>query len=156
MTAAGAPRVPAAGAGDGPLLLVNAAEAVTCAGAARARRGAAMGDAAVRAGVGVALLDGRVAAVAPDDALRARFPDAREVDCDRGVIAPGFVDAHTHAFFGAPRVAEHELRATGVPYLEIARRGGGSTARCATSGRAPPRTSWPAPCRAWNGWPRGG
>lgn len=116
---------PGAAPGDGPLLLVNASEVVTCAGPARARRGIEMADAGVRTGVGVALQDGRVVAVEPDEALRRRVPGAREVDCNRGVIAPGFVDSHTHAFFGAPRVAEHELRATGVPYLEIARRGGG-------------------------------
>lgn len=117
--------LPGAEPGSGPLLLVNAAEVVTCAGPSRARRGAEMAHAGVRTGVGVALLDGRVAAVEPDDALRRRFPGGREVDCGRGVIAPGFVDSHTHALFGAPRVAEHELRATGVPYLDIARRGGG-------------------------------
>jgi imidazolonepropionase len=38
---------------------------------------------------------------------------------------PALVDSHTHAVFGAPRFAEHELRAAGVDYMEIARRGGG-------------------------------
>jgi imidazolonepropionase len=117
--------LPLGATGPVPLLLVNAAQVITCAGPPQARRGAAMADAGVREGVGVALCDGRVVAVEPDDQLRRRFPAAREVDCQRGLVAPGFVDAHTHAFFGAPRVAEHELRATGVPYLEIARQGGG-------------------------------
>ncbi len=84
-----------------------------------------MRDAGVRAHVGVAVDGARIAMVAPDDELRAAFPDAPEVDCDRGLLAPGFVDSHTHAVFGAPRYVEHELRATGVPYLEIARQGGG-------------------------------
>ena len=106
-------------------LFVNAAETVTCAGPAAARRGAAMGDAAVHRGLGVAVQGERIVAVAEDDALRRAYPDAAEVDCERGLLAPGFVDSHTHAVFGAPRFAEHELRATGVPYLEIARRGGG-------------------------------
>jgi imidazolonepropionase len=99
--------------GPVPLLLVNAAQVVTCAGPPQARRGAAMADAGVREGVGVALCGGRVVAVEPEDQLRRRHPGAQEVDCQRGLVAPGFVDAHTHAFFGAPRVAEHELRATG-------------------------------------------
>ncbi len=106
-------------------LFVNAAQTVTCAGPPVARRGDAMQDAGVRTGVGVAITGDRIALVAPDDELRRAFPDAAEVDCDRGLLAPGFVDSHTHAVFGAPRFAEHELRATGVPYLEIARRGGG-------------------------------
>jgi imidazolonepropionase len=106
-------------------LFVNAAQTVTCAGPARARRGDEMRDAGVRDGVGVAVQGERIVRVDSDDALRRAFPAAREVDCDRGLLAPGFVDSHTHAVFGAARYAEHELRATGVPYLEIARRGGG-------------------------------
>jgi imidazolonepropionase len=106
-------------------LFVNAAQTVTCAGPARARRGDEMRDAGVRDGVGVAVQGERIVAVDTDDALRRAFPNAAEVDCDRGLLAPGFVDSHTHAVFGAARYAEHELRATGVPYLEIARRGGG-------------------------------
>ena len=108
-----------------PLLFVNAAETVTCAGPARARRGAEMRDAGVRRGVGVAVRGERIVAVDADAALRRAYPDAEEVDCAGGLLAPGFVDSHTHAVFGAARFAEHELRATGVPYLEIARQGGG-------------------------------
>lgn len=106
-------------------LFVNAAQAVTCAGPGRARRGAEMADAGVRRGVGVAVAGDRIVAVDADDRLRMHYPQADEVDCARGVLAPGFVDSHTHAVFGVPRASEHELRATGVPYLEIAKRGGG-------------------------------
>jgi len=108
-----------------PTLFVNAAQTITCAGPARARRGGEMRDADVRAGVGVAVQGDRITAVDTDDALRQRFPEASEIDCDRGLLAPGFVDSHTHAIFGKARYEEQELRATGVPYLEIARRGGG-------------------------------
>jgi imidazolonepropionase len=38
---------------------------------------------------------------------------------------PALVDSHTHAVFGAPRSAEHEMRAAGLDYMEIARQGGG-------------------------------
>lgn len=106
-------------------LFVNAAQTLTAAGPSRARRGAEMRDAGVREGAGVAVQGARIVAVDTDDALRRAYPSAREIDCDRGLLAPGFVDSHTHAVFGAARWAEHELRATGVPYLEIARRGGG-------------------------------
>lgn len=110
---------------DTVTLFVNAAQTVTCAGPARARRGAEMQDAGVQAGVGVAVQGERIVAVDGDAVLRRRYPDAAEIDCDRGVLAPGFVDSHTHTVFGRARYEEHELRATGVPYLEIARRGGG-------------------------------
>ena len=107
------------------LLFVNARQVVTCAGPARGRRGAEMSDAAVRTGVGV-LVEGRtIVAVDDDVALRRATTDAVEVDCAQGVLTPGFVDSHTHAIFGRARYEEQELRATGVPYMEIARRGGG-------------------------------
>jgi hypothetical protein len=73
--------------GPVPLLLVNAAQVVTCAGPPQARRGAAMADAGVREGVGVALCGGRVVAVDPEDQLRRRHPGAQEVDCQRGLVA---------------------------------------------------------------------
>ena len=108
-----------------PLIFVNAAQVVTCSGAAEARRGAAMADAGVRTGVGVAVRDGRIAAVAPDDELRRSYAGARAIDCGGGVLTPGLVDSHTHALFGRARYDEQELRAAGLDYMEIARRGGG-------------------------------
>ena len=54
-----------------------------------------------------------------------RIADAELIDCNNGLITPGFVDSHTHAIFGRARYEEQELRAAGVPYMEIAKRGGG-------------------------------
>jgi imidazolonepropionase len=110
---------------DRVTLFLNAAQTITCAGPARARRGAEMNAVMPQAGVGVAIQGDRIIEVADDDRLRLAYPGAAEVDCQRGLLAPGFVDSHTHTVFGAARYTEHELRATGVPYLEIARRGGG-------------------------------
>lgn len=84
-----------------------------------------MGDAGVRAGVGIAVAEGRIVAVAPDAELRTAYATAAIVDCAHGVLTPGFVDSHTHAIFGRPRQEEQELRAAGIGYLEIAKRGGG-------------------------------
>ena len=42
-----------------------------------------------------------------------------------GVLFPGFVDCHTHAVFGAPRLDDHERRALGTDYKAIAGAGGG-------------------------------
>ncbi|HYT70657.1 MAG TPA: imidazolonepropionase [Gemmatimonadales bacterium] len=42
-----------------------------------------------------------------------------------GVLFPGFVDCHTHAVFGAPRLDDHQRRALGEDYKTIAARGGG-------------------------------
>jgi imidazolonepropionase len=108
-----------------PLIFVNASQVVTCAGPPRARRGAEMNDAGVRTGVGVAVVAGKIAAVDSVAALRQRFQHAHEVDCRQGVLTPGLVDSHTHGIFGRPRFDEQEMRAAGLDYMEIARRGGG-------------------------------
>ncbi|HEY2064957.1 MAG TPA: imidazolonepropionase [Gemmatimonadaceae bacterium] len=107
------------------LLFINARQVVTSAGPARARRGDEMGDAGIREGVGVLVERGVVAAVESEATLRARATHATVVDCGQGLLTPGFVDSHTHGVFGRPRFEEQELRAAGVPYMEIARRGGG-------------------------------
>ncbi len=103
-----------------PLLFTGAAEVVTGLSTDPAR--------GVRPATGVAIEEGRVAAVAPDEELRRRYPAAQEVDCAGGVLTPGLVDSHTHALFGRWRADEYALRARGISYMEIARRGGGINA----------------------------
>lgn len=107
------------------LLFVNAAQVVTCAGPARARKGAEMRDAGVLRNVAVAVSDGRVAAIGAARDLEDAYENAEIIDCRGGVLTPGLVDSHTHAVFGRPRFEEHEQRAAGLDYMEIARRGGG-------------------------------
>src|SRR5438128_1110722 len=46
-------------------------------------------------------------------------------DCGGRWVTPGFIDCHTHLVHGGSRAAEWEMRLAGVPYAEIARRGGG-------------------------------
>jgi imidazolonepropionase len=73
----------------------------------------------------VAVGEDRIVAVGPERDLRETYQDAERVDCEGGLLLPALVDSHTHAVFGAPRAAEHEMRAAGLDYMEIARRGGG-------------------------------
>jgi imidazolonepropionase len=110
---------------DRPLLFVNAEQVVTCAGAPRARRGPEMKELAISTGAAVAVQGTTIAAVGPQAELKKQFKNAVEVDCKRGVLMPALVDSHTHAVFGAPRAAEHEMRAAGMDYMQIARQGGG-------------------------------
>ena len=84
-----------------------------------------MADAGIQRGWAIAVEGDRIAAVGPQDDLLKQFSGAREVDCAGTVITPGLVDSHTHAVFGRGRYEEHELRAAGVSYMDIARRGGG-------------------------------
>ena len=56
---------------------------------------------------------------------RNQAPKSDQVVELSGVIFPGFIDCHTHAVFGAPRLDDHERRALGVDYKAIAAAGGG-------------------------------
>ena len=107
------------------LLFVNAAQTVTCAGPARARRGSEMADAVVQTGIAVLVHDDRIVAVGEELSMRRAHAHATTIDCAGGLLTPGFADSHTHAIFGRARYEEQELRAAGMPYMEIARRGGG-------------------------------
>src|SRR5262249_31889060 len=75
---------------------------------------------------GAVLVEGdRIAAVGPSEQIARAHPDVERVDCGGRVLTPGLVDSHTHAIFGKPRHEEQELRAGGLDYMEIAKRGGG-------------------------------
>lgn len=106
-------------------MFVNAAQIVTCAGPARARKGKEMRDAGILKNTAVAVSNGRIAMIGSASDLQHAYSDAEVVDCRGGVLTPGLVDSHTHAVFGKPRFEEHELRAEGLDYMEIAKRGGG-------------------------------
>ncbi len=75
------------------------------------------------------VIDGdRIAAVGPyKDLQRAtgNVKRGREVVEVSGVVYPGFIDCHTHAVFGAPRLDDHQRRALGEDYKTIAAAGGG-------------------------------
>jgi imidazolonepropionase len=107
------------------LLFVNASQVVTCAGPARARRGAEMRDVGILKNTAVAVRDGRIAAIGGARDLQDAYTGVEVVDCRGGVLTPGLVDSHTHAVFGKARFEEHELRAQGFDYMEIAKQGGG-------------------------------
>lgn len=92
------------------------------------RRGAEMSPVGLRTGEALAILDGRVAGVGEPGALRARWPAARAERWAGCVLAPGFVDSHTHAIFGRWRVEEFELRARGADTMQIHAAGGGIAA----------------------------
>lgn len=107
------------------VLFVNASQVVTCAGPPAARRGSEMKALEVLTDAAVLVRGDRIASVGPQRELTRRHRGAKRVDCAGGVLMPALVDSHTHAVFGAPRAAEHEMRAAGADYMEIAKRGGG-------------------------------
>jgi imidazolonepropionase len=107
------------------ILFVNASQVVTVQGPSRARRGAEMRDAGVLTDVAVAIEGETISRVGKREDLEKEFAGAQVIDCERRVLSPGLVDSHTHAIFGRARYEEQEMRASGIGYMEIARRGGG-------------------------------
>ncbi len=106
-------------------ILLGGSQVVTCRGPARARRGAEMAELdVIDNGAVVIGDDGTILDVGPANAMRGAHPSA-VVEEVEGVLFPGFVDCHTHAVFGAARVEDHERRARGIGYKEIAAQGGG-------------------------------
>jgi imidazolonepropionase len=98
---------------------------VTSRGSAGPRRGSDMQLLEVLERGAVAVRGNHIIAVGPQRDLQRAYRGSKSIDCAAGVLMPALVDSHTHGVFGAPRYAEHELRASGVDYMEIARLGGG-------------------------------
>ena len=97
-------------------LFTNLAQIVTCNGDKILEKSA------------IIVRDKRVIGMLPAKEAYDNYNGAAVVDCEGGVITPGFVDSHTHAVFGGPRAAEYEMRSRGLDYMEIARQGGGINA----------------------------
>jgi imidazolonepropionase len=101
------------------LLVTGASEVITCA--------ACPGDPLGRIAAGcVAVAGERIAAVgsAAEIAARVDVSAARVVEAGGGVVAPGFVDCHTHLVFSGSRAGEYaakmthtaaEISAMGIP-----------------------------------------
>jgi imidazolonepropionase len=101
------------------LLIANAAEVLTCIPSS----GDPIGR--IRSG-SVAVTGERIIAVgtAAEVAARVDTSSAQFIDASGKVVAPGFVDSHTHLVFGGSRVREYaakmtrsaqEVRALGIP-----------------------------------------
>ncbi|MFL5331274.1 MAG: imidazolonepropionase [Gemmataceae bacterium] len=72
-------------------------------------------------GYAIAVRDGEIHAIIPS----SEAGDGEIIDCQGRWITPGLIDCHTHLIYGGNRAAEWEMRLAGVPYTEIAKRGGG-------------------------------
>jgi imidazolonepropionase len=89
------------------LVIQGASEVLTCAGGPA--------DPLGRIPTGVVAIGGEtILAVGPEEDVWAAvdLSAAETVDAGWGVVAPGFVDAHTHLVFGGSRVLEYAARLT--------------------------------------------
>ncbi|PPA28404.1 imidazolonepropionase [Aeromonas jandaei] len=72
----------------------------------------------------IGVKDGKIHALVPMAELKGPYP-THWLDMQGKLVTPGLIDCHTHLVFAGSRAEEFELRQQGVPYAEIARRGGG-------------------------------
>lgn len=89
----------------------------------------------IKNNIDVVIEDGTVTEILSNSKTK---PDFEVIDCSRKVVMPALVDAHNHPIFGGNRAKETVLKAQGMTYEEIAKKGGGIAAsvnptRAATS-----------------------
>jgi imidazolonepropionase len=101
------------------LLITNAAEVLTCAPASGDLIGRIRGGSVAIDGERIIVIGATAQVVAQVDVTSAQIIDASEK-----IVAPGFVDSHTHLVFGGSRVQEYaakmtrtsqEVQALGIP-----------------------------------------
>ncbi len=74
----------------------------------------------------VGVCGGKIEWIGPESILPAEgFADVAVIEGDGRWLLPGLIDCHTHLVYGGNRACEWQERLGGVPYAEIARRGGG-------------------------------
>lgn len=107
------------------LLLINAAQLVTCASAGKAKRGKDMRDVGIIENGAVAVDGGMIVAVGTSDEIMSLYESNTVIDVSSKAIVPGFIDCHTHVVYAGSRLDEFEMRIAGKSYLEIMAAGGG-------------------------------
>jgi imidazolonepropionase len=108
-------------------LVLNASQLLTLAGSAGPRARSEKGSIGLLRDGAVLIEDGLILAAGPRERVLAHpaSAGARLISAKGGVVTPGFVDAHTHPVFAAPRLDDFEARVGGATYADLAARGGG-------------------------------
>jgi imidazolonepropionase len=112
---------------DRNVLVRGARQLVTLRGSAGPRRGGALCELGIIQDGAVLIQNGVITTLGPSRRVEnlGAARRALEIDASGRVVAPGFVDSHTHLVCGPPRLADYEMRLAGAGYLEIAKAGGG-------------------------------
>lgn len=93
----------------------------------------ASGELQVISDAAIAVRDGVIVWIGPDDQVELMFESTRTpeedgitiVDAQGVVVTPGFVDSHTHLIFAGDRSEEFHLRRAGISYGELLTQGRG-------------------------------
>lgn len=107
------------------LIVLNIKDLTTFKGVCRPVYGEAMEHPVHIPHAGIAILDGKIIAVASSDEISAQFNPTETIDATGLIALPGFVDCHTHPVFVHTREGEFAQRLKGATYVEIAKAGGG-------------------------------
>jgi imidazolonepropionase len=110
---------------DCDLIIIHAAELVTCASDGKPKRGTAMRELGTIMDGAVAIADGRIVGVGETAAILPAFEADKVINAEGRVVCPGFVDPHTHIVYAGDRLDEFEMKIRGADYLEILTGGGG-------------------------------
>jgi imidazolonepropionase len=105
------------------LIIHSAQQLLTLSGGPQ--RGDQLGNLELIEAGAVAVLDQKVVAVGPNQAIRGSHTANLVIDATGCVVMPGFVDPHTHIVWTGDRAAEFEQRIAGATYMEIMAAGGG-------------------------------
>jgi len=108
-------------------LILNASEILTMAGPDGPRSGRDKGALGLLRDGAVLIEKGKIVAAGPKAVVLTDplAKGAKILSAEGRVLLPGFVDAHTHPVFAAPRLDDFAARISGKSYAEIAQRGGG-------------------------------
>jgi imidazolonepropionase len=108
------------------LAVIGCSQLVTLAGPRRPRVGPEMRELSIIRDGAMLVQDGRVVQTGARSEIEKLIDaNCEVVDAGGRVVAPGFVDAHTHPVFAGNRADEFEMRAAGKTYQQIAAAGGG-------------------------------
>lgn len=94
------------------LLIVRAAELLTCSGPVDGVRGDALRRVGSLADGALALAGGRIAAVGTTAEILSRFSAPEIIDATGRLVTPGLIDPHSHLLYGGTRHEEYEAKAT--------------------------------------------
>jgi len=94
------------------LLIVHAAELLTCAGPQEGIRGAALDRLDVLVDGALAIVDGRIDAVGSTEAIVAQYRAPEVIDASGRLVSPAFVDPHSHLLHGGSRHEEYDAKVT--------------------------------------------
>ena len=98
--------------GNADLLVLHAAELLTCAGAPVGIRGADLGYVTTIADGALAIGDRRILAVGTSAQIARSYSAPRTIDARGRLVSPGFVDPHSHLLHGGTRHHDYEAKLT--------------------------------------------